>query len=165
MPNEVTKVTEEMELSQFFPDLNGIQDTMTTLMRILVILGPVLMLLLGLYYFFLSPKEANYKAGYRFRYAMSQVGVWQFTQRFAGLVYGSTGLVLSLVMLILMIGFSDMNVPNMVWHAVKCLLWQIIFVMVATLGVNIYVMVKFDPKGNPRVPKGKKKAARPRTRK
>ena len=162
MEDQVTMVTEEMDLTQWLPDLSNAQSSLTTWMRVIVIAGPVLMLLLGLYYFFLSPPEANYRAGYRFRYAMSKVSVWQFTQRLAGLVYGGMGLVLTIIMIICMISFSDRTPPDLVWFTVKCILWQIILVMVATLAVNIYIMVKFDPKGNLREKSAGKKPVKKR---
>lgn len=159
MPEEVTSVTEELDMSQLLPSLDGMQSGLTTMMRILVIAGPVIMLLLGLYYFFLSPKEANYSAGYRFRYAMSRVGVWRFAQQLAGLVYGSLGLVLAVVMICLMVGFSSMNPPDLVWFAVKCILWQIILALVATVAVDVIIIVRYDNKGKLRKT-GRKKTAK-----
>jgi uncharacterized membrane protein len=147
MPEEITSVTEEMDLTQYLPELEGLQSGLTTFMRILVLAGPVIMLLLGLYYFFLSPKEANYKAGYRFRYAMSRVGVWRFAQRVAGIAYGGLGLVLTIVMICLVVGFSEMNSPDLVWYAVKCILWQIILVLVATLAVDAVIIIRYDHRG------------------
>ena len=160
MPDEVTSVTEEMDMSQWLPPLDGIQDGLLTWMRVLVMVAPVIMFLLGLYYVFLSPKEANYSVGYRFYYAMSRVKVWRFAQRVAGIAYGSLGLILGVVMLCLSWDFSTMNPPDLVWYAVRCILWQIILVFVATVVVNVIIIVFYDRKGNLRSVKRKKKKER-----
>lgn len=163
MPDDITSVTEEMDLSQWLPSLDGIQDGLVGWMRGLVMVAPVIMLLLGLYYFFLSPKEANHSAGYRFRYAMSRVNVWRFTQRIAGLSYGGLGLVLSIVMLCLLPGFADLNAPDLVWYVVKCIFWQIILALIATVVVDVIIIIRYDRKGNLRRKKKKKKSRERRT--
>lgn len=147
-----------MDLTQYLPSLDGLQSSLSTWMKVLVIAGPIIMLLLGLYYFFLSPKEANYSAGYRFRYAMSRVGVWRFTQKVAGIAYGGLGLVLSIVMLCIMSGFSDMNAPDLVWCTAKCLLWQIILALIAMLAVDAIVVIRYNYNGKLRSRKKKDKA-------
>ena len=143
-------MSEEMDLTKYLPDISAMQDSLVPWMRFFVILGPMIMLLLGLYYFFLSPKEVSHDAGYRFRYAMSQTGVWQTAQRLAGLAYGSAGLVLTVLMLVLSFGFSHRTPPSLVWFAVKCIFWEVILTVVVTLAVNIFIVMKFDHKGNPR---------------
>lgn len=157
---EITSVSEEMDLSKWLPDLDGIQSGLTGWVRALVMIGPVIMLLLGLYYFFLAPKEANYTAGYRFRYAMSRVGVWQFAQRTAGIAYGGLGLLLTVIMLFNIIGFGGLSTPDLVWRAAKCVLWQIILALIVTLAVDILIVLRYDSIG--RLRKRKKKAARKR---
>lgn len=148
-----------MDLTQYLPSLDGLQSSLASWMKVLVIAGPIIMLLLGLYYFFLSPKEANYSAGYRFRYAMSRVGVWRFTQKIAGIAYGGLGLVLSIVMLCIMAGFNDMNAPDLVWCTAKCLLWQIILALIAMLVVDAIVVIRYNYNGKLRSRKKKDKAA------
>lgn len=161
LPEEITTAAaEEMDLTQYLPGLDGLQSSLATWMKVLVIIGPIVMLLLGLYYYFLSPKEANFSAGYRFRYAMSRVGVWRFTQKLAGIAYGGLGLILSIVMLCLMSGFSDMSAPDLVWRAFKCLLWQIILALVAMLAVDVIVVIRYNFNGKPRRRKTKGKAGK-----
>lgn len=158
LPEVTTAVaTDEMDLTKYLPPLDGVEGIVGTLMRILVFVGPVVMLLLGLYYFFLSPKEANHRAGYRFRYAMSRVGVWRFTQRIAGIAYGGLGLVLGIVMLCLTWDLSAMAMPDMVWYVIRCVFWQIILALIAILVIDIMVIVFYDYRGKKRSDKRKKK--------
>ena len=137
----------ELDLGALIPSVGTLLGKLDLLMRILVMAGPLCLFGFGLFYFLYPPKEANYRAGYRFRYGMSRVEVWQFMQRVAGMVYGGLGLVLTVVMGIICTGFGKMAAPDMVWAGVACLLWEIGLVMVAGIAINVTVMVRYDHKG------------------
>lgn len=148
--DKLTSLMDGLDIAKLVPDLDVLLGKLEPLVRILILVGPIAMLGLGLYYFFAAPKEANYSAGYRFRYAMSRVEVWRFTQRLAGLVYGSLGLLLGLVMGLLSIRLGKLAAPDMVWFALKCLLWELVPTLIATLGINITVIVLYTGKGDRR---------------
>ena len=65
---------------------------------------------------FFTPREANHYIGYRCYFGMGSVQAWRFTQRFAGLVFGILGLVLTVVMLFITNGFESANVMTLVWN-------------------------------------------------
>ena len=137
----------ELDLGALIPSVDTLLGKLDLLMRILVMAGPLCLFGFGLFYFLFPPKEANYKAGYRFRYGMSRIEVWQFMQRLAGMVYGILGLVLTVVMGIICTGFASLSAPDMVWKAIRCLLWEIGFVMLAGIAINLTVMMRYDHKG------------------
>ena len=83
------------------PNLDTVLGKLALIARIAVLVGPAAMVIMGLTYLFLSPKEANHYLGYRCYYGMGSVEAWQFTQRLAGIVWGAMGLVLGVVMLVL----------------------------------------------------------------
>ena len=129
------------------PDLSDLFGSLATLCRFAVMIGPVVLLVLGLAYLFLSPKEANYYFGYRCYYGMGSVQAWRFTQRLAGVVFGGLGLILTIIMLLISGGFANMDVTDMVWRAADCLIWQAILVVLATIGINLTAAMRFDRKG------------------
>ena len=129
------------------PQLDTLFGRILLICRICVMLGPVLLLLLGLSYLFLAPKEANYYFGYRCFFGMGSVMAWQFTQRIAGMLLGGLGLVLTIVMLVISMGFSSMEVEAMAWLTVKCLIWQAALALLATLAINGIAMFWFNRKG------------------
>ena len=151
----LTSILDEFDITKVIPSLDSMLGKLDLLLRIIVMAGPLVMLGLGLYYFLASPKEANHRAGYRFYYGMSKVATWQFTQRLAGIAYSALGVVLTPVMAIICIRFGSMIAPDMVMLAVKCVLWELVLVVVATLVVNFTVILRYDRKGNLR--SGKKK--------
>ena len=69
--DDLKKVLEESDLGAVLPDLNAIMDKMAPIMRIALLAGPIILLALGLLYLFASPKEANYKFGYRCYFGMA----------------------------------------------------------------------------------------------
>ena len=144
----LTAAEGEFDLGSLIPSLDTLLGKLDLLLRFLVLAGPLALLGLGLYYFLNPPKEANYSMGYRFRYGMSKVSVWQWMQRLAGMVYGGLGLVLTVVMGIVCTAFGGMTAPEMTWAAVSCLIWETVLVALATGGINITVMVRYDRKGN-----------------
>jgi uncharacterized membrane protein len=137
-------------IGQLIPSLDSLLAQLDLLARIFVMVGPLALLGLGLYYFLLPPKEANHSAGYRFRYGMSKVKVWRFMQRLAGMVYSGVGLVLTVVMSIVCISFGSMDAETMLWSAVKCILWELAILVQATLAINITIVCLYDDQGNSR---------------
>ena len=132
------------------PDLSDLFGSLATLCRFAVMIGPVVLLVLGLAYLFLSPREANYYFGYRCYFGMGSVQAWRFTQRIAGMLFGGVGLILTIVMFLISGGFAEMEVTDMVWKAAGCLAWQAIIAIVLTLLVNFLAFFFFDAKGGPR---------------
>ena len=137
------------------PDLSDLFGSLATLCRFAVMIGPVVLLILGLAYLFLSPKEANYYFGYRCYFGMGSVQAWRFTQRMAGLFFGGVGLILTIVMYVISGSFAGMEITQMVWKAAGCLAWQVGITLALTLLINFLAFFFFDAKGGPRRKKKK----------
>ncbi len=144
------KILDGSGLSELLPDLAGLADQLDLVLRALVMVGPLALLGFGLFYFLVPPKEANYSVGYRFRYGMSRVAVWQFMQRLAGMVYGGLGIVLLIAMSIVCAKFAGMNEPDMVWFGFKCVVVELELILVATLAIDITIVAMYDRNGVPR---------------
>ncbi len=143
----IKKTFEDFDLAKLLPQIDLVFDKITVLCRICVMIGPILLLILGLCYLLLAPKEANFYFGYRCYYGMGSVHAWRFTQRIAGLVLGGLGLVLTVIMAILSLGFGSMEVEALLWRTVWCLVWQAILTGLATLAINGLAMFWFNRKG------------------
>jgi uncharacterized membrane protein len=113
-------------------------------------IGPLVLLALGLSYLFLTPKEANYYVGYRCYFGMGSEYAWRFTQRLAGILFAGVGLVLSVVMYAISISFSYMQLTDMVWKAASCLVVELAASVLLILIVNFSAMYHFDRKGKHR---------------
>lgn len=129
------------------PDLSKVFGSIETLCRWAVLVGPVILLILGLAYLFFAPREANYYFGYRCYYGMGSVPAWRFTQRLAGLVLGTLGLVLTIVMAMIGRGFGKLQTIDLVWRAVSCLAWEAGLSLTATIAINLTAALRFNGKG------------------
>ena len=154
---------EDFDPAAFLPDLTSLFGKIELILRFLVVTGPVVMLVMGLVYFFLSPKEANHTFGYRTWFGMGSVEAWNFTQKLAGLVWGGLGLILTVIMLLIVNRYRLMDMESMLWSAVRCLLWEAGLALAALLGVNITVTVLFDWNGYRRGQKPEETQEEPET--
>lgn len=146
--SSIKEIMDGFDPASLLPELDSVTGKVMPVARVAVMVGPVVLLLLGLAYLLLAPREANYRFGYRTWFGMGSVEAWRFTQRLAGIVFGVMGLILSIVMLLITNGFSSMEVMDMMDRAVSCLLWEIGTAAVGCLGINLLVALLFDSKGN-----------------
>ena len=147
---KLVQLVNEFDLTKFIPEVNSILGWVETLVRIFVMAAPICILGFGLFFLFLPPKEANHRAGYRTYFGMGSVEAWRFTQRLAGIVWSALGMILTVIMFIVINGYRNMDMMEMVNSAVVCVLWEIGLIIVCCLGINITTAVMFDRKGNRR---------------
>lgn len=149
-----SELAESFELSNVLPNIQNIMGNILVICRILILVGPILLLVLGLSYYFLAPKEANWYFGYRCYFGMGSPTAWQYTQHLAGLVFGGLGLVLTVAMIVMCIQLGGAGAQSAVWTTLYCLAIQAALSILATLFINLWTMNCFDSKGRIR----KKKA-------
>lgn len=131
------------------PQLDNVMGLVELVAKLAVLIGPVLILVLGLIYYFSPPKEANHKFGYRFYWGMGSVEAWQFTQRVAGAVWSVLGAVLTVVMLLVSLGFGSAGL-DMANSAFACVLWELGLIGAACIAIDVVVAMRYDRKGDVR---------------
>ena len=136
--------------ASLLPDLSKVFDSLAPVCRFAVLLCPVVLLLLGLSYLILSPKEANHYLGYRCYFGMGSEYAWRFTQRLAGFLFTGTGLALTIVMFAISASFPYMQLTEMAWKAFSCLLVELAAAILLVLIVNLSAAFRFDRKGRHR---------------
>jgi len=146
----VKAILDGFDPATLLPDLSKVFDSLVPVCRIAVLIGPVVMLLLGLSYLILTPKEANYYLGYRCYFGMGSEYAWRFTQRLAGWLFTVTGLVLTIVMFAISVSFPYMQLTAMVWKAASCLVVEVAASALLILTVNFSAAWHFDRKGKHR---------------
>ena len=143
----IKEIMDSFDPAALLPELSEVFGSLAGICRFAVMIGPIVLLVLGLLYLFLSPREANYYFGYRCYFGMGSVNAWRFTQRMAGFLLGGMGLILTIVMYTISGGFAEMEVTDMVWKAADCLVWEAVLALIATLAINLTAMFRFDRKG------------------
>ena len=146
--DRLASIVTNFDMSYIIPELDTLLGWVDLAARLSVIVGPALMLVLGILYYFLPPQEANHRFGYRFYWGMGSVPAWQFTQRIAGVTWMAMGLVLALIMFIVSLIFGALTIEETVSTAVICLLIQLVLMGGLCLAIDAVVMLRYNRKGD-----------------
>ena len=152
---DLVELINNFDPASYMPEIDSILGWIEILTRLCVMAAPLIMLVLGLIYWFLPAKEANHVAGYRCYFGMGSVEAWRFTQKLAGIVWSALGLILSIIMFLISGKFAAMDGSRMLDKAVMCILWEIGLMAAACLTINIVLIVRYDRKGRVRWKKDK----------
>ena len=147
--DKIMSLLKEFDIAGMLPEMGKFLGTITVFLRLILLAGPVLMVGLGVIYFFFPPKEANYTLGYRTRWSMSSVEVWTYAQRIAGLVYMCLGGLLTIAMIVVEIAMTK-EVLGMLMTALICVVIQIGLAIAAWIVIEIFLRRYFDANGNKR---------------
>lgn len=145
--DSLKQLMDEFDPASLLPQLDTLIGKVELAMRIAVMVGPIVLLLLGVAYLFLSPREANYHFGYRCYFGMGSVNAWRYTQRLTGIIWSALGLVLTVVMLLISSKFRGMEAMAMLGSAVKCIIWEAALVVLSCLGINITLACLYNAQG------------------
>ena len=145
---DLKSLMDAFDPASLLPELNGVLDVVLYAVRIATLIGPAVLLVLGLGYLIFAPREANYYFGYRCTFGMGSVEAWRFTQRLSGVIWSLLGLVLTGAMVLLTGGFAEMEVYDAVWTAVKYVLVEAGAVALSCLVINTVVMTRFTFSGD-----------------
>ena len=146
----IKAIMDGFDPASLLPNLSEVFESLAPVCRFAVMVGPIVLLLLGLAYLFLSPREANYYFGYRCYYGMGSPNAWKMSQRLAGIVWAALGLVLLCVMAFLSGQFSADAMDQSVSLAIRCILWEIGLVAVSCVGIDVTMAILFDRNGRRR---------------
>ena len=144
---DIKVLMDNFDPATLLPDLGTMVGKVEFITRIAVLAGPIVLLVMGILYFFAAPKEANYRFGYRCFFGMGSEEAWRFTQRFAGLVWAAVGLVMTIIMAIITGAFPGKPIMDIIGSGVKCLFWEFGIALVSILFINIVVMLCFNSRG------------------
>ena len=145
--NSITAFFDKLDFSKLVPELDTLLGRLQAVASWALMIGPIVMLVLGAWYYFLPPKEANYKVGFRTWFGMGSVEAWRFTQKLAGIVWGALGVVLLVVAIIVSLTFGNKDAMEIATSAFVCLMWQAGLALIAYLGISVFVTLRYDSKG------------------
>ena len=144
---DIKILMDNFDPASLLPDLSSMTGIVATVTRLAVLAGPIVLLIMGLLYFFAAPKEANYRFGYRCYFGMGSEEAWRFTQRVAGILWAALGLVLSLLILFITGGYGSKEIVDVISSGLKCLIWEVVLTALSCLAINAAVMLRYDRKG------------------
>lgn len=137
-------------IGNLVPALEKLLSSAQLWLTIVLLIGPVAMLILGVIYLFLPPKEANHHIGYRTYFGMGSVEAWLHTQKLAGIIYGGLGIILVIIMIFVSVSLKNKDMMQAFTSAITWLCVQVGIVLLVYLGMFVYTAIVFDRHGNRR---------------
>lgn len=149
--DNIKQLMDNFDFATLLPDIMSVMNGIITIARIALFIVPLLLLGLGMYYFLVSPKEANYTAGYRCYWGMGSEEAWRFTQKLAGVLWSLTGVTMLLGCVLLSQRFPALEPADVLWEIIFCLIFQGAIVLAIRVLIYVIVMSRYDRKGNRRL--------------
>lgn len=145
---KITELLNTFSLEKYIPKLDTLMGWVQWLVSLAVRVGPICILVLGLIYLLIPPKEANRKAGFRTYFGMGSVIAWNVTQRLAGIVMTITGLILTIIAYKRIGEFSSYDMMTMANVALKMVKSQVICALVIYVFMFLLTAVLFNRNGD-----------------
>lgn len=141
---------QDFDFAKLLPEPEKFLGSLEGWIRFFVLLGPLVLLGLGIWYYYCPPKEANYRAGFRTYFGMGSVEAWLFAQRLAGKAYLILGGGLTALMLVISLFFSGKNAMATIIVALICVIVELLLVIGVWVLIYMLVYRAYDKDGNRR---------------
>ena len=148
--DDLMSVFQDLDLSGFLPEADKFVRSLEGWTRVLLLAPPLIVALLGVWYFFKPPAEANHKAGFRCIFSMGSVEAWLYSQHLAGLFYMIVGGALFVLMLIISLFFNGNNATAMISTALLCAVVEAVVILVLHIFLIMLIGRTYDKDGNRR---------------
>lgn len=150
--DKIMSFIENLSIEKYIPKLDSVLDGIYWLIEWAVKLGPLCILVLGLIYMLIPPKEANRYFGFRTYFGMGSISAWLFTQRVSGFLMTVVGLILFLTAKGAVKAFDTMELMAMSEKALDLIKSQIIAALIIYVFMFLLTFVMFNHKGECRFP-------------
>lgn len=145
--DKIMDLLNNFSLEKYIPKLDSVMDVTQKAIELAVRVGPLCILVLGLIYLLIPPKEANRHFGFRTYFGMGSIPAWRFTQRVSGAIMSVIGLILLLTASSAVKKFAGMDLMAMSEKAFQLIKGQIICALVIYILMFLLTAVLFNRKG------------------
>lgn len=148
--DDLMSVFQDLDVTGFLPEADRFVRALEGWTRFFLLAPALIVALLGVWYFFKPPAEANHKAGFRCIFSMGSVEAWQYSQRLAGLFYMIVGGALFVLMLIISLFFNGNNAMGMISTALVCAVIEALVILAMHIFLIFLISRAYDKDGNRR---------------
>ena len=145
--DKIIELFNNLSIEKYIPKLDSVMDITQKAIELAVRVGPICILVLGLIYLLIPPKEANRYFGFRTYFGMGSIPAWRFTQRVAGGIMTVMGLILLLIAKGAVKKFAGMDLMQMSEKSLQLIKTQIICALVLYVFMFLLTAVLFNRKG------------------
>ena len=145
----IMSLLQDFDIANLLPEPDVFLNDLEGKVRLVLLAAPLVLLILGLLYYFAPPKRGR-AWGFRTNCALASEGAWRFTQKVAGICYAAVGGALSVLMLIISFFFQGEHALAMVNTAIICIILELIVILAARLFIRALVSRAYDETGRRR---------------
>ena len=138
---------ETLDPTQLLPAAGTLLTICTILIVISLLVGPILLFLAGQKYLKAPSPLPNYKTGFRTYFGMGSKAAWDYSQRLAGAIWSILGGVLTVAMVVVCLIFFTMNLAQIAYTALICMIIQASLALLSWAVVAILVTINYDKNG------------------
>lgn len=129
----------EFDIANFLPESEAFFSSLRADMALIVLIGPLLLLVLGAWYYFLPRPQAGDALGFRGLRKIEDTKTWLHAQKLAGLGYGILGLALFVIFGVLCLFFGAMSPDTVATCGFICVIIELILTLIVWIGIQIMI--------------------------
>ena len=148
--DDILSILQDFDVANFLPEPGDYISSLVGWVRFAVLLGPLILGVLGVWYYFWPPKEANHSVGFRTYWGMGSIRAWLFSQKLAGISFMVLGGALLVVSFLVSLTFNGEKAMGMINTAFVLVLLQLLLILVLWIVLQLLIYRAFDKDGKPR---------------
>ena len=145
----LSSLLRDFDITKLLPEMDTFLGQLRFWLGLFVTIGPLVMLALGLLYFFKPTGSRHSLFGYRSYYTSGSDAAWRFAQRIAGMCWIAVGGGLFVIMLIISLLYGLMDPLKMAITTLVCVCGELLLVIASQVFIHRQVLKYFDKDGNP----------------
>lgn len=146
--SDILSLLQDFDVANFLPAPDKFLTGLTGWIRVILLAGPLLLLGIGLWDRYVSPKQHGSRLCFPMWVNVTGKKAWAYAQRLCNVTCLLLGGGLSVLMLIISLFFSGERGLAMIYVALVCMIIEFILVLIAWIGINILVGKAYGKNGN-----------------
>ena len=135
--DQLLSFLKEFDIANALPETAVFTTQLRWTMAILMLIGPLLLIGLGAWYYFLPRTRINDPLGFQGLQRIEDKKTWLFAQRLAGLGYGILGIALFVVFGVLCLFFIAMTTDVIAVCTFVCVMIELLLTLAVWIGIQI----------------------------
>ena len=140
---DLLSLLQDFDIANFLPEPDKFLRSLAGWARLMILVGPVVLLALGLWYLYGPPGEVRNTVGLRIFRVGDNPKAWRYAKKLAGAAYTALGGGLTVVMFVVSLFFSGKWGMGMITVALICVILELLLLVGVWIAINILVERNF----------------------
>ena len=143
---DLLSLLQDFDIANFLPEPDKFLRSLVGWTRLMILAGPVVLLVLGLWYLYGPAGEVRNTVGLRIFHVGDNPKAWRYAKKLAGAAYTALGGGLTVVMLVVSLFFSGKRGMGMITVALICVILELLLLIGTWIVINVLVERNFGKK-------------------